>query len=315
MCTQPVLLAAGGRVRRRKLVNRAVESVWLLASLIAVAVLGIVTVSVLIKGIPGLNLDLFTKTPVTFGETGGGIAHAFVGSLVLVGIAVAMALPVGVLAAIYVSEFAEQRIARGVKLALDVLNGLPSIVIGIFLFALLIVGRGQNGFLGSVALAIIMLPLISRATQEILALVPSHLREGSLALGVSKWRTIVGVILPTTVSGILTGTTLAIARAAGETAPLLFTTSLYGNSVSTDPNHALASIPVTIFIYSEAPDKHLNDQAWAAAFVLIAFVLVTSLASRALLARSRSKLERGGPSGRRMLSPAGIYGFFRGGGR
>jgi phosphate transport system permease protein len=156
-----------------------------------------------------------------------------------------------------------------------------------------VVGRGQNAFIGSLALAIIMLPLISRSTQEVLALVPNHLREASLALGVSKWRTIVGVILPTTLSGILTGTTLAVARAAGETAPLLFTTSLFGNTVSGDVNHALASVPVIIFTYSEAPDPHLNDQAWAAAFVLITFVLVTSLASRALLARSRRKLERG----------------------
>jgi phosphate transport system permease protein len=293
MAAQPGLLSPSGRVRRRKRVNRGVELVWLLAAALAVAVLGIVTISVLLRGIPALNLDLFTKTPATFGESGGGIAHAFVGSLVLVGIAAAMALPVGVLSAIYVSEFADQRIARGIKLTLDVLNGLPSIVIGIFLFALLVVGRGQNGFIGSIALAIIMLPLISRATQEILALVPNQLREGSLALGVSKWRTIVGVILPTTFSGILTGTTLAIARAAGETAPLLFTTSLFGNTVSSDPSHALASIPVTIFTYSEAPDKHLNDQAWAAAFVLITFVLVVSLLSRAALARSRAKLERG----------------------
>jgi phosphate transport system permease protein len=293
MAAQPGLLSAGGRVRRRKAVNRAVESAWLLASGIAVAVLGIVTGSVLVKGLPALDLDLFTKTPATFGESGGGIAHAFVGSAVLVGFAAAIALPVGVLTAIYVSEFAEQRIARGIKLTLDVLNGLPSIVIGIFLFALLVVGRGQNAFIGSLALAIIMLPLISRSTQEVLALVPNHLREGSLALGVSKWRTIIGVILPTTFSGILTGTTLAVARAAGETAPLLFTSSLFGNTVSGNVNHAVASIPVIIFEYSEAPDRHLNDQAWAAAFVLIAFVLVVSLLSRAALARSRRKLERG----------------------
>jgi phosphate transport system permease protein len=248
---------------------------------------------VLVRGIPALNLDLFTKTPVTFGETGGGIAHAFVGSLILVGLAAVIALPVGVLSAIYVSEFADQRVARGIKLTLDVLNGLPSIVIGIFLFTLLVVGRGQNGFIGALALAIIMLPLISRATQEVLALVPNHLREGSLALGVSKWRTILGVILPTTFSGILTGTTLAIARAAGETAPLLFTSSLFGDWVSGNVSGPLASIPVIIFEYSEAPDPHLNDQAWAAAFVLITFVLVTSLLSRAALARSRRKLERG----------------------
>jgi phosphate transport system permease protein len=293
MAAQPARLSAGGRVRRRKLVNRAAESLWLIAAGIAVAVLGIVTGSVLARGIPALDLNLFTKTPATFGESGGGIAHAFIGSVVLVGLAGAMALPVGVLAAIYVSEFADQRVARGIRLALDVLNGLPSIVIGIFLFALLVVGRGQNAFIGSLALAIIMLPLIARSTQEVLALVPGHLREGSLALGVSKWRTIVSVLLPTTFSGILTGATLAVARAAGETAPLLFTTALYGNSVSWDPSHALASVPVTIFIYADQPDSHLNDQAWAAAFVLITFVLVTSLASRALLARSRRKLERG----------------------
>lgn len=292
MAAQPSLLSAGGRVRRRRRINRLVEGSWLLASVLAVAVLGIVIVSVLVKALPALNGDLFTKTPATFGESGGGIAHAFVGSLVLVGLATAIALPIGVLVAIYVTEFADQRVARGIKLILDVLNGLPTIVIGIFLFVLLVVGRGQNGFIGALALAIIMLPLVSRATQEVLALVPNHLREGSLALGVSKWRTIVGVILPTTFSGILTGATLAIARAAGETAPLLFTSSLFGTMVSTDPNQALASVPVIIYTYSEAPDTHLNQQAWAAAFVLISFVLVTSLASRALLARSRRRLER-----------------------
>jgi phosphate transport system permease protein len=290
---QPSLLSAGGRVRRRKRVNWAVQASWLLASGLAVGVLAVVTLSVFLRGLKALNWDLFTKTQATFGESGGGIANAFVGSIVLVGIGAAFALPFGVLTAIYVSEFAGHRFARMIKLALDVLNGLPSIVIGIFLFALLVVGRGQNAFIGSLALGIIMLPLISRSTQEILSLVPNQLREGSSALGVSKWRTIVGVILPTTLSGILTGATLAIARAAGETAPLLFTSSLYGNTVSVNPDQALASIPVTIFTYSEAPDQNLNDQAWAAAFVLISFVLILSLLSRALLARSRRKLERG----------------------
>jgi phosphate transport system permease protein len=285
-------LAAGGRVRRRKRVNRVVEATWLAASILAIAVLATVTLSVLVKAIPGLDLDLFTKTPATFGESGGGIAHAFVGSIVLVSIAAAISVPVGVLIAIYVNEFANHRVARWLKLMLDILNGLLSIIIGIFLFVLLVVGRGQNAFLGAVALSIIMVPIVSRTTMEVLALVPNALREGSFALGMSKWRTIVGVVLPTTLSGILTGATLAVARAAGETAPLLFTTSLYGNAVSWDPNHALASLPVTIYIYSEAPDKHLNDQAWAAAFCLIAFVLVASLLSRALLARSARKLQR-----------------------
>lgn len=288
---QTSTLAASGRVRRRKRINFLVENTWLLASVLAVAVLATVTLSVLIKALPALNLDLFTKTPATFGEPGGGIAHAFVGSIVLVALATAIALPVGVAIAIYVSEFANHRVARWLKLALDILNGLPSIIIGIFLFVLFVVGHKQSALIGALALSIIMVPIISRTTQEVLALVPNSLREASFALGVSKWRTIVGIILPTCLSGILTGTTLGMARAAGETAPLLFTTSLFGNAVSWDPNQALASIPVTIYTYSEAPDKHLNDQAWAAAFVLIMFVLVTSLTSRYLLARSRRKLE------------------------
>jgi phosphate transport system permease protein len=291
MAAQSSPLAAGGRVRRRKRVNRLVEATWLAAAILAIAVLATVTFSVLIKALPGLDADLFTKTPATFGETGGGIAHAFIGSIVLISLAAAISVPVGVLVAIYVNEFATHRVARWLKLMLDIMNGLPSIIIGIFLFVLLVVGRGQNAFIGALALSIIMVPIVSRTTMEVLALVPNALREGSFALGMSKWRTIVGVVLPTTLSGILTGATLAVARAAGETAPLLFTTSLYGNAVSWDPNHALASLPVTIYIYSEAPDKHLNDQAWAAAFVLIAFVLVASMLSRALLARSRRKLE------------------------
>jgi phosphate transport system permease protein len=285
-------LLAGGRVRRRKLVNRLVEGSWLIAAGLAVAVLGIVTISVLLRGIPALNLDLFTKTQAGFGETGGGIAHALVGSGILVGLATAMALPVGVLVAIYVSEFADRRLAQVIRLTLDVLNGLPSIVIGIFIFTLIVLSHGQSAFAGSIALGIIMLPLVSRSTQEVLALVPTQLREGSLALGVSKWRTVIGVVLPTTFSGILTGTTLAVARAAGETAPLLFTSSLFANTISTNVSKPLATVPVLIFEYSEAADTTLNNQAWAAAFILIAFVLLTSLLSRAALARSRRKLER-----------------------
>ena len=288
------LLAATGRVRRRKLVNRAIEGVACIACAAAVAVLGIVVVSVLLKGVPALNLDLFTKVQVTFGETGGGIANSIVGSAILVALATAIALPFGVLVAVYVSEFADRRVARLIRLALDVLNGIPSIVIGIFLFALLVAGHGQTGWAGSIALAIIMLPLVSRAAQEVLALVPVSLREASLALGVSRWRTVLGVVLPTTLSGILTGTTLAVARAAGETAPLLFTSSIFANAVVWDPAQALPSLPVTIFIYAEAPDRFLNDQAWAAAFLLIAFVLVTSLTARWLLYRNRRKLAGAG---------------------
>jgi phosphate transport system permease protein len=152
------------------------------------------------------------------------------------------------------------------------------------------IGHHQSVLAGSFALSIIMLPLVSRTTMEVLALVPNSLREASYALGVSKWRTVLSVILPTAIGGIVTGTTLAVARAAGETAPLLFTCAIAGQLVNWNPSLSTASIPVTIFQYSESPDKNLNAQAWAAAFVLIAFVLVTSLVSRILLERSRRKL-------------------------
>ncbi len=285
-----VALRASGRARRRKVANGAAVGVAIAAALAAVAVLGILVGSVFAKGAAALNLDFFTHGPAVFGEAGGGIAPALVGSLILVSLATAGALPVGVLVAIYVSEFASPRVGRPVRVVLDVLNGFPSIVIGIFVFALLVVGHRQSGYAGAFSLGVIMLPLVARATMEVLELVPGQLREASLALGVSRWRTVVSIVLPSALGGILTGTTLAIARAAGETAPLLFTSSIAGNSVSLDAGQALASIPVTIFTYSEAPDPALHQQAWAAAFVLIAFVLLTSLAARLLLDRSRRKL-------------------------
>jgi phosphate transport system permease protein len=195
-----------------------------------------------------------------------------------------------VLLAIYLTEFANPRIAGPIQLVLDVMNGLPTIVTGIFIYGLLVVGHTQSAYAGACALAIVMLPLVSRAAQEVLLLVPNSLREGSLALGVSRWRTVLGIVLPSSLGGILTGTVLAVARAAGETAPLLFTCSIFNPSVSTDVTHALPNIPVLIFTYSEQPDPALHEQAWGAALVLMAFVLVASLTAKALLARSRRKL-------------------------
>ena len=296
--TSPVTLQARGRSRRRLRVNRVAEGASVLAALIAVGFLAILVGSVLVRAFHALDWNFFTKGPAVFGQTGGGIAPALVGTLLLVLVATAMSLPVGVLIALYVSEFAPRQIAHQIKLWLDVLNGFPSIVIGIFVFALAVktkvpllgIGHHQSVFAGSFALAIIMLPLVSRTTMEVLALVPNSLREASYALGVSKWRTVLSVILPTAIGGIVTGTTLAVARAAGETAPLLFTCAIAGQVVNWNPALSTASIPVTIFEYSESPDRNLNAQAWAAAFVLIAFVLVTSLVSRLLLERSRRRL-------------------------
>src|SRR5919204_5172692 len=284
------LRAIDRRTRRRRLVNRAMEGVGVVAALAALAVLAIVVISVARRGAGALDWSFLTKDPPLFGEAGGGIAPAIVGTALLVGIATAMALPVGVLIAVYVTEFAPRRVAALARLTLDVLNGLPSIVLGIFVFALVVVAHGQSALAGGFALAIIMLPLVSRATQEVLLLVPSSLREGSLALGVSRWRTVVGVVLPNALGGILTGTVLAVARAAGETAPLLFTCSLAPQGVSTNVRHAVQSIPLTIFELSESPDPADHRRAWAAALVLLLFVLATSLAARALLVRSRRKL-------------------------
>jgi phosphate transport system permease protein len=286
------VIELSARTRRRKVVNRVAELSATVAALIAVAVLALLVGSVFLKGYKALNLDFFTKGPAIFGQSGGGIAPALVGSAVLVGIATLFALPIGVLVALYVSEFASDRVGRPIRVALDVLNGFPSIVIGIFAFTLLVVGHQQSGVAGSFALAVIMLPLVARATMEVLALVPSSLREASTALGAAKWKTTLSVVLPSAFGGILTGTTLAVARAAGETAPLLFTCAIAANYVQFDPRNALQSIPITIFTYSEQPDEALHQQAWAAAFVLIAFVLVTSLTARILLDRSRRKLTR-----------------------
>jgi len=285
-------LSPSGHVRRRRIVNRTMESFGTLAALLAVGVLVLVVATVAIRAAPALDWSFFTKSPNLFGGPGGGISSAIVGSALIVGLATAMAVPVGVLVAVYLTEFAHPSIAGGIQLVLDVLNGLPTIVTGIFVYGLLVVGHTQSAYAGAFALAVVMLPLVARAAQEVLLLVPSALREGGLALGVSRWRTVLGVILPTTLGGILTGTVLAVARAAGETAPLLFTCSIFNPSVSTDVTHALPNIPVLIFTYSEQPDKTLHEQAWGAALVLMAFVLIASLTAKALLARSRRKLGR-----------------------
>src|SRR5207244_3097681 len=213
--------------------------------------------------------NFFTRVPAAFGQSGGGIANSIAGSIVIVLVATAIALPFGVLVAIYLGELASPRVSRAFSLVLDILNGLPSIVIGIFIFALFVVGHGQAAWKASIALSIIMLPLVARSTQEVLALVPKELREGSLALGVSRWRSVLGVILPTSFGGILTGATLAVARAAGETAPLLFTCSVTVTTTSWDPHQALQSIPLTIFELLESPDPADHARAWAAALVLM----------------------------------------------
>jgi phosphate transport system permease protein len=285
-------LRASGRLRRRQLVNKAMGGLAVGAALLAVAVLAIVVISVASRGAGALNLDFFTQSQAQgFNPKGGGVLFAIVGSAILVGIATLIALPLGVMIAIYISELAPPRLARIARMALDITNGIPTIVIGIFVFTMLVAAHGQSAFAGSIALAIIMLPLVARATEEVLLLVPSSQREASLALGVSRWRTTVQVVVPSAIGGILTGTTLAIARVAGETAPLLFLTSLGTSSqVDWNPFHPLQSLTLVIFTYSDQADPGFQAKAWAAAFILMCFVLFTSLASKLALARYRKKL-------------------------
>jgi phosphate transport system permease protein len=280
------------QLRRRKLVNFVMEALGALAAFAGLAVLGLVIWAVAKRGIGAINRDFFTEVPATFGETGGGIANSIAGSIVIVLVATLFALPVGVLIGIYLNELARPRLRRYVSLVLDVLNGLPSIVIGIFVYGLLVIGSGQAAWKASFALAVIMLPLVARSTQEVLRLVPDSLREASTALGVAHWRTTLGVVLPTSLGGIFTGATLAIARAAGETAPLLFTCSVTISQVSWKPSEALQSIPLTIFQFLESPDPADHEKAWAASLVLMTFVLVLSVLSKLALAHSRRKLNR-----------------------
>jgi phosphate transport system permease protein len=278
---------------RRRTINHLMEALAWLTAALGVAILGIVVWSVARRGAGALNLDLLTRAPVPFSLTPvrQGLANAFAGSLVIVGIATLMAFPVGILVAIYLNEFARPSVRTAVGLALDVLNGIPAIVIGIFVFGLLVAGHGQSAYAGAFALACLMLPLIARSTMEVLTLVPMSLREASLALGVPRWRTTLSIVLPQTIGGVVTGTILAVARVAGETAPLLFTSSLVGTQVSWGPSHALQSVPVAIFELAESPDPADHTRAWAAALVLLLFILLASLGARWLATRSQRRLS------------------------
>lgn len=286
------LMLDRGNLKRRNRVNRVVEVSSSIAALLAVAVLLIVLGSVLSKGVGALSLHFLTAPMGLFGDTSGGISNAIVGTAIIVGIAAAMAIPVGLLVAIYTTEFATPRIGHAVRFVLDLLNGVPTIITGIFVYGLIVVPqKHQSGFAGSVALAIVMLPIVARTAQEVLALVPATLKEAAHALGIARWRTTVRITVPTAAGGLITGALLAVARVAGETAPLILVCSIFGQGVLTEPSEALASIPVFIFRSSEAPSPEAHTQAWAAALVLIALVLALNVVARVFYARSRQRME------------------------
>jgi phosphate transport system permease protein len=279
-----------GDLRRRRITEKLFAGLAVASAMVAVGILTLVLGTVIHKGVSELSLDFFTKPRPLFGQS-GGIADALVGSALIVGMAMLMAVPVCILVAIFMSEYAGPRLSVGLRVVLDVLNGVPAIVVGIFVFGLLVVGHGQSAIYGAFALAVLMLPMVARATQEVLEIVPRSLREASLALGVTRWRTTLSIVLPTAIGGMLTGIVIAVARVAGETAPLLFTSSIAANQVSTNVSHALPTLPVTIFVFSESPDPSEQAAGWAAALVLIGFVLVLNVVAKVVAGRQRRRHE------------------------
>lgn len=278
-------LTPSGNLRRRQVVSKVTEYGATAAAVAAVAVLVIVIYSVVSKGAAAVSLDfVFSAGPT-------GIGPALLGTGVIVAIATAIAMPLGVLIAIFLTEYAGTRAAGPIRMTLDLINGLPSIIIGLFVFGLLVDHKQQSGFAASVALAIIELPLIARGSQEVLLLVPRSMREAADALGVARWRSVLTVVLPSALGGIVTSTILAVARAAGETAPLIFATSVFDpTTFSVNPFEALPNVPVTIYTLSEEGNPEGFTEAWGLSLVLISLILFASLGARALLARSKRKL-------------------------
>ena len=286
-------LTATGSLRRRAIFSRLVDLTASAAALFAVAMLGLVVFEVARRGAKALSLSFLFTNPS--GLAGGGIANALIGTVLIVAFGALIAVPIGVLTGLYLTEFAgpRSRTAQALRMVLDMLQGVPTIVVGIVVYGLIVIPTHvESGFAGAVALSIVMLPVIARSSQEVLRLVPNSLREAADSLGVNRWRTAVGVILPAALGGIATGVILSTARAAGETAPLLFVDSIY-NPNATQLNifgHGVPSIPIYIYTTYDLPSQTAITDVWGAAFVLLAFILVANIGARVLLARSRAKM-------------------------
>lgn len=265
----------------RKLKGHLMVALLGLAVLVAVLPLLMILGTLVVKGASALNWDFFTKIPTgTPGDVGGGVAHAIVGTLIIVGMAACIALPVGIGAGLFVAEYPDTALAWTARFLADVLNGAPSIVIGVFAWAFVVAGQKHfSALAGSVALAMIMIPMILRTTEEMIKLVPHALREAALALGYPRWRTSLTVVLRTILPGVVTGCLLALARAAGETAPLLFT-ALGSQFFSLKVAQPMAALPLVVFTYATGPYEEWHRLAWASALVLILVVFALSVSAR-----------------------------------
>ena len=268
--------------QRRRVVNVLAQGIMIGCTVAVLIPLVLIFGYLLFKGVGSLNLAFFTSLPKPVGEAGGGMANAIVGTMILIGLASLLGLPIGVATGVYLAEYGYGRVGWVVRFCADVLNGVPSIVIGIYAYTLIVLPmKGFSAYAGGCALAVIMLPIVARTTEEMLKLVPNSLREGALALGVPAWRATLLVVIRTARAGIITGIMLAVARIAGETAPLLFTAfgSQYWHQGLRQP---ISSLPVQIYTYAISPFDDWHRQAWAGALVLLSLIFVTSLSVRVL---------------------------------
>lgn len=269
------------RYRRAK--DLAIRTACVAAVVIAIIPLGLVLTYVTLQGITGLSFDFFTQLPKPVGEVGGGMANAIVGTLEVVALASALGVPIGILAGVYLAEYGATQLGKAVRFAADVMSGVPSITVGLFVYGIIVLGTHQfSAWAGAVALAVLMLPTVTRTSEELLKLVPNALREAALGLGVPRWRATLKVTLRTAAPGIATGVMLAVARVAGETAPLLFTA--FGNRFwSSSINQPTATLPVQIYTYAVSPYDDWHKQAWTAALVLVLLVLALNFVARWVL--------------------------------
>jgi phosphate transport system permease protein len=276
----------------RKTLSYLIVALCGLSVLVALVPLVLVLSYVVSQGITALNWSFFTQMPKPVGEAGGGMANAIVGTLMVVGLGALFAVPIGILSGIYAAEYAGTTLASAARFAADTLNGVPSIVIGVFVYAIAVLPFRQfSALAGGVALGIMMIPLIMRTTEELLLLVPGSLKEGALALGATRGRAVFSVVLPAALPGIFTGILLALARIAGETAPLLFT-SFNNRFFTTSVDQPISTLTVQVFTYAIAPYPDWHRQAWAGALVLVSIVLICSLLARVATARME-RMHRG----------------------
>jgi phosphate transport system permease protein len=287
MPTSSVKIRRLSLVRRFK--NRAAFVAATLAALLVITPLLVIFAFLLIKGVGSINLAFLTHAPVPVGETGGGMGNAIVGSAIILSIACSIGVPLGIGAGIYLSEYGRGKLGNVVRFTADILNGLPSIVIGIAIYGLIVMRQKHfSAFSGGVALGIMMIPTVARTTEEMLLMVPNTIREAALGLGIPQWRTTLAITLRTATSGVITGVMLAFARIAGETAPLLFT-ALGNQYWSFKANQPIAALPLQIYTYANSPYDEQHRMAWAGSLVLIVIIVGTFAVVRFIAGRSQLK--------------------------